>query len=629
MSQSTAPSSKGYLYGLALGALGVVFGDIGTSPLYALREAFHGPHALALTHGNVLGVLSLIFWSLILMISFWYISFVMRCDNRGEGGVLALMSLVDPRAQLTSSGKGRWIVLMGLAGASLLYGDGIITPAISVLSAIEGLTVVTPVFEPYVVPLSIVVLFLIFWQQRRGTATIGAIFGPLLLLWFIVMAGLGLGGLLRHPGVLAAANPIHAIVFFKANPWQAFVSLGVVFLVVTGGEALYADMGHFGRKPIRMAWFGVVLPALLLNYFGQGALLLDNPQAAENPFFLLAPSWALYPLVILATFAAAIASQALISGAYSLTRQAVALGYLPRMTINHTSKEEIGQIYVPFVNWALLTMTIFLVVLFKSSSAIAAAYGVAVTTTMVLTTILVYFVARDQWKWSRGLTTAVVAPVFLITLAFWGASMLKIPHGGWFALGVGLAIIVLMTTWRRGRTILADRLRSRAMPLDTFIANIRRDPPVRVPGMAIFMTSALDGVPPALLHNLHHNKVLHEQVVLMTVQTREVPYVSREERYKVRMVCPGLFTMVVYYGFMDTPNVPAVLLRCDAENIRFDASEVAYFLGRETVLATSRPGMAIWRERLFSFMSQNAQRATTYFQIPPTQVVEIGLQVEL
>jgi KUP system potassium uptake protein len=594
-----------------------------------MREAFHGPHALALTHGNVLGVLSLIFWSLVLMISGWYLMYVMRCDNRGEGGILALMSLVEPKAQLTGRGRGRWVVLMGLAGAALLYGDGIITPAISVLGAIEGLTVVTPVFEPYVVPLSILVLFAVFWQQRRGTATIGAIFGPVLLLWFIVMAVLGLRGLLRHPGVLAAANPIHAILFFKANPWLAFMSLGVVFLVVTGGEALYADMGHFGRKPIRMAWFAVVLPALLLNYFGQGALLLDNPSAAENPFFLLAPAWSRYPLVVLATFAAAIASQALISGAYSLTRQAVALGYLPRMTINHTSKEEIGQIYVPFVNWALLIMTIFLVVFFKSSSAIAAAYGVAVTTTMVLTTILVYFYARDHWRWTKLSAIAIVAPILVITMAFCGASMMKIPHGGWFALLVGAAIMILMTTWRRGRAILAERLRSRAMPLATFIANIKKEPPTRVPGMAIFMTSALDGVPPALLHNLRHNKVLHEQVVLMTVQTQEVPYVPREERYQVVQVSPGIFTMTVRYGFMDTPNVPAVLLRCDAEHIKFDASEVTYFLGRETVLATSRPGMAIWREKLFSFMSANAQRATTYFQIPSTQVVEIGLQVEL
>ena len=629
MNQSAAASNRGYVYTLALGALGVVFGDIGTSPLYSMREAFHGPHALALTHGNVLGVLSLIFWSLVLMISGWYLMYVMRCDNRGEGGILALMSLVEPKAQLTGRGRGRWVVLMGLAGASLLYGDGIITPAISVLGAIEGLTVVTPVFDPYVVPLSIIVLIAVFWQQRRGTATIGAIFGPVLLLWFVVMAVLGLRGLLRHPGVLAAANPIHAILFFKANPWLAFMSLGVVFLVVTGGEALYADMGHFGRKPIRMAWFAVVLPALLLNYFGQGALLLDNPSAAENPFFLLAPAWSRYPLVVLATFAAAIASQALISGAYSLTRQAVALGYLPRMTINHTSKEEIGQIYVPFVNWALLIMTVFLVVFFKSSSAIAAAYGVAVTTTMVLTTILVYFYARDHWRWTKLSAIAIVTPIFVITLAFWGASMMKIPHGGWFALVVGLAIMTLMTTWRRGRAILADRLRSRAMPLATFTANIKKEPPTRVPGMAIFMTSALDGVPPALLHNLRHNKVLHEQVVLMTVQTLEVPYVPREERYQVLHVSPGIFTMTVHYGFMDTPNVPAVLLRCDAEHIKFDASEVTYFLGRETVLATSRPGMAIWREKLFSFMAANAQRATTYFQIPSTQVVEIGLQVEL
>ncbi len=625
---SGSDHSNRYLLKLSLGALGVVFGDIGTSPLYALREAFHGPHAIPLTQGNVLGVLSLIFWSLVAIISFWYLLFVMRCDNRGEGGVLALMALVDPKAQLTKPGRGRWIILMGLFGASLLYGDGIITPAITVMGAVEGLEVVTPLLSHYVVPVSILVLCGVFLPQSRGTAKIGAVFGPVILVWFIVLAVLGVMGIAKHPSVLMAANPIHAYEFFRANVWEAFLALGIVFLVVTGGEALYADMGHFGRRPIRLAWYTVVLPALLLNYFGQGALLLDTPEAASNPFFRLAPSWALLPLVALSTAAAVIASQALISGAFSITRQAVSLGYLPRMTINHTSKEEIGQIYVPFVNWAMLLSTIFLVISFRTSSNIAAAYGVAVTTTMVITTILVYFVARHRWRWKLSTILLVITPIMIINLAYFGAALLKIPHGGWFPLLVGALIITAMTTWRRGRVILAERLQSRAMPTEEFVASLKSNPPHRVAGTAVFMTSAVEGAPPALVHNVKHNKVLHETIILMTVITREVPYVARDDRFEMANVAPGVYTMRIYYGFMDTPNVPAVLLRCETKDLKFDMAEIAYFLGRETVLATSRPGMAVWRENVFSFMSRNAQRATTYFRIPPNQVVEIGIQIE-
>lgn len=624
-----ADNSRRYLMGLTLAALGVVFGDIGTSPLYALRECFHGPHSLPLTTANVLGILSLIVWSLILVISIKYLLFVMRADNRGEGGVLALMALAAPGASSAGKGKGRILILMGLFGASLLYGDGIITPAISVLGAVEGLSVASPHFERWVMPLSVLILVLLFLPQKRGTAKLGAVLGPIILVWFGTLMVLGIWGITHHPAVLDALNPLHAVEFMITNKWEGFIALGVVILAVTGAEALYADMGHFGRRPIRIAWYTVVLPGLVLNYLGQGALLLDDPTAAVNPFFRLAPDWALYPLVILSTAAAVIASQALISGAYSITRQAVSLGYLPRMTISHTSKEEIGQIYVPFVNWALMISTIWLVLFFQTSSNMAAAYGVAVTATMVITTILTFFVAHDRWHFSYIGAAAVTLPFLLIDLSFFSASMTKLSHGGWFPLFVGVMIVTVMTTWRRGRTILAERLRSRTVPFDIFIANIKKNPPVRVPGTAIFMASSMSGAPPALVHNVKHNKVLHETVALMTVTTAEVPYVPREERFKIAQFANGFYTIAVSYGFMDTPNVPAVLLRCDTPEFRLDLSEVTYFLGRETVLATSRPGMAIWRENLFSVMSRNAQRATAYFRIPPSQVVEIGIQIEL
>lgn len=623
-------NQRRYLLTLTMGALGVVFGDIGTSPLYALREAFHGPHALPLHMDNVLGVLSLIFWSLVLIISGKYLMFVMRCDNRGEGGTLALMALASPpSANMTKHGKGRFIILAGLFGAALLYGDGMITPAITVLGAVEGLEVATPVFKPYVLPLSILVLCLIFIPQKRGTARIGAIFGPIILIWFLAIGALGIYGIFHHPSVLEAANPYFAWHFLQANGVDGFLSLGIVILVVTGGEALYADMGHFGRKPIRLAWYTVVLPGLLLNYFGQGALLLDNPEAAVNPFYMLAPDWALYPLVGLATAAAVIASQALISGAYSITRQAVSLGYLPRMTVSHTSKDEIGQIYVPFVNWALLFSTIWLVLFFRTSSAMAAAYGIAVTTTMVITTLLSFFVARDLWKWRLPAVLLLTVPILVIDLAFFGASITKIAHGGWFPLLVALLILIAMTTWRRGRTILSDRLRSRAISIDDFDRSIRAHPPLRVPGTAIFMTSTLDIAPPALVHNVKHNKIMHETNVLVTVVTREVPHVLRDERFRLSRIGDQFFTLQVYYGFMDAPNVPAVLMRCESPGLHLNLGEITYFLGRETVLATHRPGMAIWRENLFSFMSRNAQQATAYFRIPPSQVVELGSQVEL
>lgn len=623
-----AETSRRYLATLTIAALGVVFGDIGTSPLYAVREAFHGPHALPVTETNVYGIMSLMVWALLLVISGKYLLFVMRCDNRGEGGTLALMALAQPHATLTSRGKGRWLILLGLFGASLLYGDGIITPAITVLGAIEGLEVATPVFSPYVLPLTIVILCGVFILQRRGTARIGAIFGPIIIVWFLTLATLGVYGILSHPTILAAANPWYAVRFMQENGLEGALMLGVVVLVITGGEALYADMGHFGRKPIRIAWYGLVLPSLLLNYFGQGALILETPSAVVNPFYHLAPSWALYPLVFLATLAAIIASQALISGAYSVTRQAVSLGYLPRMTVNHTSKDEIGQIYVPLVNWSMLFACVWLVLFFRTSSAMAAAYGIAVTTTMVITTILAFFVARDVWRWRLVSVICLIVPIILIDLSFFAASFAKIAHGGWFPLLVAASILTLMTTWRRGRIILADRLKTRAVSITDFLQQIRKRPPLRVPGTAIFMTSTLDIAPPALMHNVKHNKILHETILLMTVVTREVPHVLRGERFKLTRVDEDFYTLQVYYGFMDAPNVPAVLMRCEAPDLELSLTEITYFLGRETVLATNRPGMAVWRENLFSFMARNAQRATAYFRIPPAQVVELGLQVE-
>lgn len=618
-----------YLLTLTMGALGVVFGDIGTSPLYTLREAFHGPHALPLTTNNVFGILSLVVWALILTVSLKYLVFVLRCDNRGEGGVLALMALAHPITKPSNTLRGRVIVLMGLFGAALLYGDGIITPAITVLGAVEGLEVATPVFSPYVVPLAIVIICAIFLAQSRGTARIGAIFGPIILVWFVSIGVLGINGILRHPGILGAINPLHAYTFFQENGWHGFAALGIVFLAVTGGEALYADMGHFGRRPIRIGWYTLVLPALLLNYLGQGALVLDEPEAALNPFYRLAPEWALYPLVGLATAAAVIASQALISGAYSLTRQAVSLGYLPRMTVLHTSKDEIGQIYVPLVNWALLFGTIWLVIFFRSSSALASAYGIAVTTTMVITTLLAFVVTRDEWKWPLGLSLGVTIPFLIVDLSFFTASLTKILHGGWFPITVGAMILSLMTTWRRGRVILADRLRTQAIPVQELLTNIKVNPPLRVPGIAVFMNSTLDIAPPALIHNVKHNKVLHEKVILMTVSVREVPHVPRDERFTLNPVADGIYKMQLFYGFMDTPNVPMVIMRAAIPDLDLESKEITYFMGRETLLATGRPGMAIWRERLFSFMARNAQRATTYFRIPSSQVVEIGIQVEL
>jgi KUP system potassium uptake protein len=625
---SAAPRGK-YLALLSLAALGIVYGDIGTSPLYAVRESFLPAHGIAVSRENVLGVLSLICWSLLLVISIKYLVFILRADNRGEGGILALASLATPMG-IRHHG-GRWVlVTLGLFGTALLYGDGMITPAISVLSAVEGLEVATPFFEPYIIPITIAILIGLFVSQHHGTAKVGGVFGPVTLLWFLTLTILGVSQILREPGVLAAINPVYGFSFFLDNGWRGFTVLGSVFLVVTGGEALYADMGHFGKRPIRVAWFIVVLPALLLNYFGQGALLIHTPAAVENPFYRMVPAWALYPVVVIATAATVIASQALISGAFSLTMQAVQLGYMPRVAIDHTSAREFGQIYIPGVNWTLMLACIGLVLGFRSSSNIAAAYGVAVTTTMVITTLLFFVVARERWKWPLPVVLAVTGFFLVIDLAFWGANILKVPHGGWFPLVVGAIVFSLMVTWKRGRRILAERLEaSGLLPTELFLKDIKAKSPTRVPGTAVFLYGNHEATPPALLHNLKHNRVLHERVVFLSVETEEVPHVPPEERATVEDLEQGFYRITLSYGFMDEPDVPQALHALQPKGLEFKRLETTYFLGRETLIPSRKPGMALWREHVFAVMHRNARPATSFFRLPPNRVVEMGAQIEL
>ncbi len=622
-----APEGK-YLAVLTLGAMGVVFGDIGTSPLYALRECFTGHHPIPPTPGNVLGILSLIFWALVLTISIKYLAIVLRADNRGEGGILALMALLRPPS---TAGVSRHVVLvaLGLFGAALLYGDSIITPAITVLSAVEGLEIVTPAFKPYILPIVILILVVLFAIQRKGTAGVGAVFGPVMLVWFVVLACLGLVHIFDAPRVLWAVNPLHGVRFFAENGMTGFLLLGSVFLVVTGGEALYADMGHFGAKPIRVGWFAFVLPSLLLNYFGQGALLLTNPSAAANPLFGLAPKWGLLPLVLMATAASVIASQAVISGAFSLTRQAIQLGYMPRLRIDHTSEKEIGQIYLPSINWALAVACIWLVLAFRSSGALAAAYGVAVTTTMGITTILLYVYAREAWKVSRAVALPIAVAILTIDLAFFGANIVKIGHGGWVPLAIALFVYTIMTTWKRGRQILSARLREASLPVDVFLQDVEKRPPTRVKGTAVFMDRIPEGIPPPLLHNLKHNKILHERVVFLTVVTDEVPRLKEKERSRLEYLGPGCWRVTLHYGFMENPDVPRALRKLRLDGKGFEPMETTFFLGRETLIASKRPGMALWREHFFAWMSRSEGRATAFFNIPPGRVVELGLQVEL
>jgi len=608
---------------ITLAAMGVVYGDIGTSPLYTLSVCFSAAH-LPLTQANILGILSLIFWAILLVVTVKYVAFILRADNRGEGGIMVLMALA--RRYMTGRAR-RSIIMLGLFGAALFYGDAIITPAVSVLSACEGLKVINPAMAEFVMPMAIVVLVALFLLQRVGTASVGRMFGPVMLVWFIIIALLGAHSIIKAPQVLAAINPMHGIQFILAHHWAAFLTLGAVVLSLTGAEALYADMGHFGRKPIQHAWFGLVLPALVLNYFGQGALLLNHPEAIANPFFMLAPKWGLLPLIILATFATVIASQAVISGAFSLTRQAIQLGYCPRMVIAHTSAREIGQIYLPFVNWALLVAVLIVTVSFGSSENLAAAYGIAVTGTMVITSLLFFVVAHVNWRWPLPLAAGLTALFLVIDLTFFSANILKVTHGGWLPLTIGLVVFITMNTWKLGRELLFERIREHALPLEEFIANIEQYPPTRVQGTAVFLTGTTHGVPHAMLHNLKHNKVLHERVVLLTINTEDTPYV--DNKVDVAQLSGSFWRVVAHYGFMENPDIDDIVLACKQHDLVFDLMDTSFFLSRETLISTDRPGMAPWREHLFLWMSKNALRATDFFQIPTNRVVELGAQIEL
>ena len=620
--------AKGGLIGLAVAAVGVVFGDIGTSPLYTMREAFHGPHAMPLTEGNVFGVLSLVFWSLILVVSVKYVVFIMRADNRGEGGIMAMMALAM-QAVGDNRAARRFIIVLALLGAALFYGDGVITPAMSIMGAVEGLKVAAPAFEEYVVPITLVIVVGLFAFQRSGTARVGAVFGPVMVCWFLVLGGLGLAEIHEYPTILKSLNPWYGVLFFAAHPMVSFLALGTVVLAITGAEAVYADMGHFGRGPIRIAWYWIVFPGLVLNYLGQGALVMAHPETARNPFYLLAPDWALYPMIGLATAAAVIASQAVISGAFSVTRQAVQLGFAPRMQIKHTSDETVGQIFVPWINRFLLIAIVLVVIGFETSSNLAAAYGIAVTGTMLIDTILALIVARMMWKWNKWIVVLVGAVFLAIDAAFFAANAIKIPHGGWFPLVLGAGLYLLMSTWRKGRSLVVAQMRKESLALKPFIASIAAHPPLRVPGTAVFMTANQEGVPHAMLHNLKHNKVLHDRNVLLTVETVETPIAEPGERMKVEPLGHDFYAMYLRYGFAEEPNVPKTLAGCESCGLPFDMMDTTFFLSRETLIPSQEEGMPLWRDKLFAFMARNAQSATTFFQIPGNRLIELGTQVEI
>jgi KUP system potassium uptake protein len=617
----------------------VVYGDIGTSPLYAIKECFLPEHRLPLTHDNVLGILSLIFWSLAFVISFKYVTVLLKADNRGEGGIMALLALLRPAGE--ASGRRRALVLLGLFGAALLYGDGVITPAISVLGALEGISVATPAFKDYIVPLAVGFLVALFLFQKRGTAGVGQVFGPIMIVWFSAISIFGVMGILRAPSVLLAINPWYALNFFLRDGLIGFLILGSVVLVFTGGEALYADMGHFGSRPIRLMWFAVAMPALLINYFGQGALLLADPSAVDNPFYRLVPESLLYPMVLVSLAAAVVASQALISGAFSLTRQAVQLGYTPRVTIVHTSHHEAGQIYVPEINKILMLGCLAVVLGFRSSTGLAGAYGIAVTGTMAITTILFAKAARSHLGWSHWRIVPLVSLFLLVDLSFLAANLVKIPAGGWFPILLAIGIFVLMVTWKRGRLILTTTMRENSLPLDLFIGDLTRRAPVRVPGTAVFMTSDATIAPAVLLHHLKHNKVLHERVILMSVVTREIPQVPGPERLELKTLGQGFYTLIAAYGFMESPNVPAVLAQLQPLGLEVKVMETTFYLGRETLIPTrATPAkraalaakglwMAMWRKRVFVLMTNNARPATAFFALPANRVVELGAQVQI
>ena len=610
---------------LTLQALGVVFGDIVTSPLYALRETFNGAHPLPINQIQVFGVISLIFWSMMLVVSVKYITILTRADTKVEGGSLALLALVSRKAQL------RWstgIVLLGVFACALFYGDSMITPAISVLSAVEGLTVVQAGLQPLVVPIAIALLVFLFLLQRTGTARVGALFGPVVVLYFGTLAVLGAASVARHPDILWALNPYYAVNFFLIDKWLGFLALGSVVLAVTGTEALYADMGHFGRKPIRNAWVFFVMPALMLNYMGQGALLIDDPSTISSPFFMLAPQWFQLPLVVIATLATIVASQAVISGAFSVTQQAIQLGFIPRMRITHTSARAAGQIYIPLVNNALMVMVILLVLTFQNSSNLAAAYGVAVTGAMLIDTCLLAVLLFSLWKWPRWASIPLLAIFFIVDATYFAANLTKVPDGGWFPLLIGVVIFTFLTTWARGRKLMIARMNEGAMPVQVFIKSAANSA-ARVPGTAVFMTTSPDGIPHALLHNLKHNKVLHERVLLLTVRIEDVPYVETEKRFELEDLGSGFFRLVVRYGFMQEPDVPSALARVESCGPQFKMMDTSFFLARQTLITSPKPGMAVWREKLFAWMLRNAESAMEFFKLPPNRVVELGSQVEI
>ncbi len=626
---SASHQPQGSLAALSVAALGVVYGDIGTSPLYTMKEVFAGAHhPVPITHDNVLGILSLIFWSLMAVVTIKYVLFIMRADNKGEGGIMALMALALRPVPEASRRRGA-ILLLGLIGAALFYGDGVITPAISVLSAVEGLEVATDAFHPYIIPITLVVLVALFVAQRRGTADIGALFGPIMGIWFATLALLGLVNIVRYPEVMGAIDPRHALGFFAADPHIAYFSLGAVVLAVTGGEALYADMGHFGRRPVQYAWLSLVLPALALNYFGQGALLLHDPKAIANPFYLLAPEVLLYPLVALSTVATVIASQAVISGTYSMTQQAVRLGYSPRLEVQHTSAKAIGQIYLPGINWTLLVAVIALVIGFGSSTAMAAAYGIAVTGTMLITTLLAVVVTRYLWHWSWWAVAATATPFFVIDLSYFSANFLKIPDGGWFPLVFGAAVFTLLTTWKTGRTLLMRRLSADAFDVRQFVAGLGAENITRVPGTAVFLTPNPDNVPHALIHSLKHYKALHQRVVLVTINVLDVPRGPESQRIAVEKLPNSFWRVRIFYGFMDEPDLPRALDWCAEQGLDFERMDTSFFLGRETLIPRAKSEMPLWREKLFVAMFRNAGSAAAYFKLPPNRVVELGAQVVL
>lgn len=620
--------TKSSLSALTLAAIGIVYGDIGTSPLYTMKEVFSKEHGLALDQANVFGVVSLIFWGLFFIVAVKYVTLILRADNRGEGGIMALTAL----ALESVTKNSRWyftLLVAGLCGVALFYGDGVITPAISVLSAIEGLEVATPAFKPYVIPITLAVLIALYSAQYKGTAGIGKLFGPIMVLWFMVLAAMGLVNIIKMPSILMALNPLHALEFLNRHRYLAFLALGAVVLAFTGAEALYADMGHFGRKPIRLAWFTIVFPALALNYLGQGALLIATPAAVDNPFYLQLGAWSVYPLVILSTVATVIASQATISGAFSMTKEAISLGFLPRMKVIHTSAKEIGQIYIPIVNWLQLLAVVSVVVGFGSSSALASAYGIAVTGTMLITSILTFFVIRYGWKYNLVLCFLATGFFVVIDAALFSANALKFVQGGWFPVALGGLMFTIMVTWKGGRELVFENLRKHAIPLEDFLASLFVSPPTRVAGTAIFLRGEADGVPHALLHNLSHNKILHERVVFLTLHNVDIPWVPLTDRVKITDLGHNCFQLDVYYGFKNEPDIPAALDACSAQGLHFEPMETSYFIARQTIISRPGGGMAMWREWLFVTMSRNARDAADYYQVPTNRVIEVGSQVEI